>query len=370
MNLLDLLIQKGCRLKKAGSTKGGEWQGPCPWCGDASRKDSNRFHVWPEENRTDKNGRTVACPGTYWCRPGIGHCGRHGDAIQFLIDYDGLTFREACGRLGQHFDRIEEQRYPVRRGDGALWTPADRGDPASMWLDQARKFVNWAFEQIFEAPDALAYLEGRGIREATLQSFGLGWNPGKKGGGLFQKRESWGLLPEKNEKTGRPRPLWLPVGWVIPYLRGPEVVRLRVRQVDGAEFGPRYYMVPGSSAASMVIEPARPGHRDVYVVVESELDAILLAQEAGDLVGVIALGSVSTRPDRVAAARLNRAAHILMALDNDGAGAAESHKWWRAHYPDAERWPVPEGKDPGAAYQKGVDIRAWVRAGLPEGLRR
>jgi hypothetical protein len=163
--------------------------------------------------------------------------------------------------------------------------------------------------------------------------------------------------------------LWLPIGWVIPYIQGDQVVRVRIRQLDGAEFGPRYYMVPGSSSATMVIEPRHPGYRDVYVIVEAELDAILIAQEASDLVGVMALGSSSTRPDKIATEKLNRAAHILNALDADGAGEKESGKWWRENYPDAERWPVPEGKDPGEAWQKGVDIREWVMEGLPEGLR-
>jgi hypothetical protein len=120
----------------------------------------------------------------------------------------------------------------------------------------------------------------------------------------------------------------------------------------------------------MVIEPQHTGHRDVYVIVEAELDAILIAQEVSDLVGVMALGSSSTRPDKAAAVKLDRAAHILNALDADGAGEKESGKWWRENYPDAVRWPVPEGKDPGEAYKAGVNIREWVMGGLPVGLRK
>ena len=32
-------------------------------------------------------------------------------------------------------------------------------------------------------------------------------------------------------------------------------------------------------------------------------------------------------------------------------------------------WSVPKGKDPGEAFELGVDIKEWVRAGLPRGLR-
>lgn len=373
MNLLDLLYGRGIQLRKVATTHGGEHQGPCPWCAG-----TNRFHVWPEKHTIDKQGATVKVPGAYWCR----QCARNGDAIQFVMDYDHVTFKEAISKLGIKQDQVDQRRYP-RRPPGADgrppsdWQPAERPDPEGNWKQEAQKFVLSSAEQIFEAPEALAYLAGRGIREDAVMEFWLGWNPGTpsktpggKTWGLFRKREEWGLLPEKDEKTGKAKPLWLPVGWVIPYIVGASVVRIRIRQTDGAEFGPRYYMAPGSSSATMVIEPVPPTDHDVYVIVESELDAVLIAQEARDLCGVVALGSASTRPDKAAAAKLGRAAHILNALDNDGAGAKESGKWWREHYPDAERWTVPEGKDPGEAWKAGVNLREWIKEGLPEGLRK
>jgi hypothetical protein len=82
------------------------------------------------------------------------------------------------------------------------------------------------------------------------------------------------------------------------------------------------------------------------------------------------LGSSSTRPDKTATEKLTTSAHILNALDADGAGEKETGGWWRDNYPDAERWPVPEGKDPGEAWKAGVNIREWVMEGLPEGMRK
>jgi hypothetical protein len=287
------------------------------------------------------------------------------------VDFEHISFREACDKLGQRMEQVDRHRYPeVGRQSSPGWQPVDREGPVTSWAEQAKKFVVWAYEQMFEHTAALEYLQGRGISEDTVLTYGLGWNPGKQGQGLYKNRETWGLLAERNSETGRPRPLWLPIGWVIPCFRDGEVVRLRIRQVDGAKFGPRYYIVPGSSSATMIIEPKKPGYRDVYVIVEAELDAILIAQEASDLVGVMALGSSSTRPDKTATEKLTTSAHILNALDADGAGAKESGKWWRANYPDAERWPVPEGKDPGEEWKLGTNIREWVMAGLPEGIRK
>ena len=69
------------------------------------------------------------------------------------------------------------------------------------------------------------------------------------------------------------------------------------------------------------MRPLSTGERSVRVmIVESELDAILLHQEAGDLVQVIALGSASARPEQDTVQILRDAETILLSLDNDPAG--------------------------------------------------
>ena len=54
MNILDALGLIGWTGKKAATTNGGEYAGPCPNCGG-----SDRFRVWPVE----KGGE-----GRCWCR--------------------------------------------------------------------------------------------------------------------------------------------------------------------------------------------------------------------------------------------------------------------------------------------------------------
>src|SRR5436305_15259018 len=51
MNLLDL-VTRDTRLRRMASTHGGEYAGPCPFCGGR-----DRFRVWPN----------MAHP-RYWCR--------------------------------------------------------------------------------------------------------------------------------------------------------------------------------------------------------------------------------------------------------------------------------------------------------------
>ena len=100
------------------------------------------------------------------------------------------------------------------------------------------------------------------------------------------------------------------------------------------------------------------------MIVESELDALLIHHHAGELVGAISQGNSTAKPDAVAAALLAPSLSILVALDSDTAGMHAS-VWWRKNFPQAERWPVPVGKDPGEAFQAGVSIKEWVKAGLP-----
>ncbi|MDY6974383.1 MAG: toprim domain-containing protein, partial [Thermodesulfobacteriota bacterium] len=280
----------------------------------------------------------------------------------FLRDFEGLSFREACNRLNRPLPTSRNLRYPTLPKPGQ-WTPNRYDSPSDQWREHAGKFVTWAYEHLMESAPLIERLAKRGINERSIAHFGLGWNPGQNGRDLYRARKAWGLPCEENS-NGKPKALWLPRGMVIPFFDGAGLQRIRIRRAGELDFGPRYYFVPGSSSRTMLINP----DRSAFVVVESELDAVLISQVAGDLLGAVALGSVSTKPDDVAERILRNSVEILVSLDFDEAGA-KYWAWWKQQFPDCERWPVPEGKDPGEAYQAGVDLRAWVKAGLPPGLR-
>jgi DNA primase len=349
MNILDLLRRHGIEAKKASSTKGGEYASACPGCGG-----KDRFRVWPEQH----NGE-----GAYWCR----QCGKGGDAIQFLRDFDGLTFRQACERLGRRIPDSKDLSMRQPKQKTPDWTPREPADPDAIWKEKAMKLCVWAFDQLEKKPEITQQLKDRGISEATAIKFRLGWLPED----IYRNRESWGLSAVQDEETGKERQLWFPQGLVIPWLKDDEVVKLRIRRPDPIELGPRYWMVPGSMSATTLIRPAEARHkavkREVYVIVESELDAIMIHEQAGDICGAVALGSNSAHPDVESAEILRSAVLILNALDFDAAGSSE-RQWWEKHYQQSKRWPTPEAKDPGDAYKAGVNIKEWIRAGLPEGM--
>ena len=195
------------------------------------------------------------------------------------------------------------------------------------------------------------WLHGRGLTDETIKAFNLGWNPQN----WWPKREAWGL-PEVLKENGRPKKLLVPEGLVIPKVTEDGIVRVRIRRPEGE---PRYYLLPGSETGALCI-PGGPAH----VVLESELDAILLSQEAGDLATMIALGSASNRPDQVATDLLQKAETILIALDSDDAGAKQAWQWWAQHFPQSKRWLCIKGKDPSEARQNGLNLRNWIVAGL------
>jgi DNA primase len=352
-NAADIVgvISESVELKQAGK----DYIGLCP------------FH--PE-----KTPSFTVCPGKqmYFC---FG-CSASGDVFKFLEIYKGLSFLAAAKQLAD--------KYGIQLPETSAAVPA-RGTPkppgikaehrtlneknnqqsiinnqqSELWQEKAGKLVAWAHEKLLGNTAQLKILADRGIKKETVEYFRLGWNPGKDGKDIFRPRESWGLPTEM--KDGRKKKLWIPIGLVIPMFSGETAHRLRFRRPDGK---PKYYIIPGSSMATWIMQKSKR----VYVIIESELDGILLWQEAREVTGIISLGSASTRPDPAAVNLLEQSALILNALDFDTAGA-KAFNFWDEAFPQSVRWPVPAGKDPGEAFQSGIDLKEWITSGFPEGWR-
>jgi hypothetical protein len=103
----------------------------------------------------------------------------------------------------------------------------------------------------------------------------------------------------------------------------------------------------------------------VVVVCEGEFDAMLLYQEAGDLVDVVANGSARTKPALLGLSPVARAIRWLIALDGDKAGEKGS-EWWDEFSARTRRvWP-PEGRDLTDFHMAGGDLRSWVSGHLDQ----
>ncbi len=264
MTIIDLLHNDGITTKKAAQTGGSEYAGPCPWCGG-----NDRFRVWPGSGR-------------YWCRG----CGKAGDAIQYLRERRGLSFPEACQYLGRDPGPRKEARPAP-----AAWAPESARIPAEAWQEKARVFLDLAIDCLWTpAGDTMrAWLHAeKGLSDATIKAACLGLALAD----TFEQRGAWGLSEELNDK-GNPKKQWIPEGLVIPFMTGDQIQRLRIRR-DNPGDGQRYIVVSGSSSAPMTWGTTT----GAAVIVESELDALLINQEAGELVSVVAMGSATAKPGR------------------------------------------------------------------------
>jgi DNA primase len=360
MNILDAASSAGVSLKKAASTKGGEYAGPCPGCGG-----KDRFRCWPAE----KGGE-----GSYWCRG----CNSGGDLVQFLKDYLGYSYPDAFAAAGR--SRPDDYRTTRYRPAGMSgknqsgvadykaipdkFTPRTHESPVETWQVKAEGFVNKSHNALLKHEKAMKYLESRGLDKKAVKGFRLGWFAGENGKNCaFRPRTSWGLSKIKNEKTGRDKMLWLPRGIVIPCFKDNKVYRVRIRRPKAdikTDRDVKYYVMPGSGMEVMDINTDKKS----IVIVEAELDAMLIARHAGSLTGVVSLGSAMNKPGSTVFYNLKKTLRILVALDYDAAGQ-KAWQWWSQNFKNAKLWPVPDGKDPGEAFEKGVDIKSWIRYGLP-----
>lgn len=365
------LAEKHTVLRKSGANHVGK----CPVCGGSD--DTTRFVV---------NSASDFCH----CYS----CGFNADPVRFLRQIEGKTCPEAHRILGLTCERAECPVWdkcsrgrgertdlpavaPVRqaRPTGPVIHQADT--PAEKWQHKAAELVEYAHQRLLDAPDQLAYLAGRGLPVEAVIKYRLGYLPED----YYRARAAWGLPEEISEKTGKPKKLWLPQGIVIPWADpagSGSIHRIRIRkQTVWDAKDPRYHWLPGSGNDIICLNPTTRAH----AIVESDLDGLLIDWLAGDLVATVPLGSCSTRPKASAFESLRRSRRILVALDFDTpqwseqkermvAPGAEACGWWSKTFPDTwKRWPVPQGKDPGEAYQAGVNLRQWVLDGLPPAMR-
>lgn len=328
MQIQELIEADGVKLKKYGAT----YRGRCP------------FH----EGKTSTSLLVDADAGKYHC---FG-CDAHGDEIQWLREKRGLSFIDACRYLGRDPGPHKEARPAP-----TPWTPRESKAPGELWQTKARNFLDEAIRTLW-TPDGEAMRQWlhaeKGLTDATIKKAGLGYNLAD----IYAPRATWGLEGDTRQ--------WCPAGLVIPLIDSDNILRLRIRRNDPGD-GPRYVIISGSSAAPLIIGQDKGG----VVIVESELDAILLNQEAGDLAGVVAMGTATAKPDIETHELLKAASVILISLDTDNAGTKASWKFWPETYgAKAKRWPTIQGKDASEAKANGLDLRGWIIAGLFESEQR
>lgn len=369
MNILEYALLHGFNPKYTASTDGGEYKGHCPFCG--VQKDHCAY--WPNHPRTKHKG------GSYWCRD----CDSKGDLIALIMGVERVGYKEACRIAGQQPKESGGGRYnsPVKS------TPARREmklatmNGGDTWLNSAAVFIDQSCKRLEKKPEALAWLQqSKFLTQKTIARYRLGWNEAV----TYVDRNLWGLPEELNDK-GRSKKMWLPRGFVIPrYSHDGKLCGIKIRRTnedlkkerekareEAKKLGnkerevPSYIRVPGGAHSPMLCGK----NRSRFIVVESELDAIFLAQEGVGLLSAVSLGSAANWPDQEGFELLKRADKIFLCLDSDHAGKNKKKiEEWLSIFPNASCLYLPSdfGKDATDAAKKGFPIRAW----LEEATRR
>jgi DNA primase len=231
-------------------------------------------------------------------------------------------------------------------------------DPPALWKEKSGIFVKWTHDQLMNHEEGLRLLRDRGFLDESLAKFCLGYNPRT----YFRERPDWGLAQEVKE-NGQPKKMWLPSGMVIPTNLNNEVIKVKIRRSewkDGDKL-PKYVELSGSKQTPSVFgDTSLPG-----LVLESELDALLIQQEAGDLVYCVALGG-STKPlDLETDHLLRKSSKILFLPDFDEAGAVAWSKW-KDKFSNIQRILTPHEKSAGDYFQAGGNLREWIEDVLTE----
>lgn len=367
MGYKNLLNYYQAHFGQAVKQQGNGWNGPCPLCGGQPGK-SDRFMVWPD--RSESLGELCAknnITGIWSCR----QCGNSGDTIAYLTKCEGMSFKEALSELGIEGSKpvYKRKRAPVEKVSSEIWTPKLLSEPTLEWHEHAQKLVSEAEKNIWDNGDALGWLFARGIDEAAIRKYRIGYlkAESEKYQGRFRPRSSFGLQPKIGEDGKTRDKIFIPRGILIPTLgKSGSILNIRIRRhkADLQDHSPKYLELEGSYRGPMFLESSQSRHLSVYYITEAELDAILIHHTSEGVVGAIAVRTNRGKPDTKCHSALEAAVRICIALDYDEAGA-DGCDFWEKNYPNSMRWPTPDGKDPGDAYGLGVDIREWIIASLP-----
>lgn len=324
-NLLDV-IGRDTRLKRVAATRGGEYAGPCPLCGG-----TDRFRVWPNHEG-----------GRWWCRG----CERSGDLVAYLVETGRIDKREAYRR------RHGAMVAPVASVARVAHIERDPATPPNQtWQARAWAFVAQSQAELWSATGgrALAWLRGRGLTDTTIKRGGLGYNPRDS----WEDRDRWGF-----EDAGKR--VWLPRGVVMPWFIGRDLWRVNIRRPVRAGEKPKCIGPAGYSQG--LYESDRIRSDKPAILLEGELDALTVLQEAGDLVAPVATGgTISGRRSRWVA-KLALCPLVLVAFDNDEHGE-DARRWWLDALGNGRYWR-PYWGDANDLHQDGANVRQWVQTGL------
>lgn len=260
----------------------------------------------------------------------MGACQAGGSVIDWVMKTQGVSFRFACELLQKDLGlAMEAPAAPVKHATTKkLASPLAASADAQTAL---RQVVEYYHETLKQSPEALAYLEKRGLKSAELiDRFKLG----------FANRTLGYRLPEKNRKAGaEARGLLQDIGvlresghehfngsLVVPVIDGAGVIsEVYGRKIlDNLRTGTAYHLyLPGPHRGVWNAE-ALAVSREI-ILCESLIDAMTFWVHGFRSV-TASYGVSGFTDDHLAAFRAHGIERVLIAYDRDEAGNAAAEK--------------------------------------------
>jgi DNA primase len=321
-------------LRKVASTGGGEWAGPCPFCGG-----KDRFRVQPYHTL---GGRWMCRV----CSPSWGH-----NVIDFYMREHNCDFVTAIRALSGESPDGSNLRTQMNKIESQS-TSANKKEAMHTAITLCEEGL-WGNAN----PAALDYLHSRGLEDITIRRFHLGYSMGIKVGDL-----------------------WIPRGITIPNIVHGEVHYIKIRLIPGeacrcsycrkeiASPGvcphcgkvTKYKGVKGNKTSSLFNAEDLPTG-NVALIVEGEINAMTAFQEINDVVAVASVGSATNRIGlAVWGPYLFYPKLILVTYDEDHAGSAGKESLLSLSEKCVSA-PLPSHhEDLNEFYCNGGDLWKWI----------
>lgn len=198
-------------------------------------------------------------------------CGRWGDVIDFIQEVEGLTFLDAVERLDATSGACAPGRCP------APPSPTAPEQPKAVLPERAaealRVAVEWWHDALGRHPEALRYLEERGVDQATIEREQIGYAgapvllPLRWSSGYLEAAYDLGLIDRYGHDrfAGRiilpelrnGRPIWL-TGRLLGARPGPRADERKYLALTGIERPLLGYDAAGRRSHPRLRRPLRP----------------------------------------------------------------------------------------------------------------
>ena len=157
------------------------------------RRGANYIACCPFHNEKTPSFSVSPSKGIYHC---FG-CGKTGSAVGFVMEHESLTYPEALRYLAKKYgiEVREEEESPE------AIAARQRSESLYLVMDFAEQFFKESLKNDEGRAIGYAYFRSRGLEDATIEKYGLGWSP-KSGKALSQLALSKGYKSEYLTATG------------------------------------------------------------------------------------------------------------------------------------------------------------------------